>query len=424
VESLTIVESDTGHPLLDLLGLKVGIAHAAPAQSSTKEEWAQEARKLELQGKEEQARAIRDIFLQAKPAPWTPWGRQLIEDLAPRALDPGNPSAKQKQVLLDYALWHGQQAWVEQLARANFPPARSLAPEGDFGWIGESAMLGVQLPDWKRQQDLSLRTVTALRQRHLQTYGAKNFKDILRLCDAHGVDHLTPVGGTPLMLAARAGNAALVDALLKKGAHPNNEDEFGHSAWQQAVNRAIDDPVFAKSALAQLFERIAPAGIDVQVDDRLVRVEHYQGEYWVLTLMLAGLKTQWSHCAARAQPAWKYGQGFFAEQLHQALESLPVHLWKDIRRKRSYVNQVLARAEVDSSYKPARKLWARTRNGHYLPNPGMQLRHGDGWRPVYDALALDWVDRGSSNESPYRTRPAAAVERLVDRLTGVAEEFF
>jgi hypothetical protein len=325
---------------------------------------------------------------------------------------------------LDYALWHGQQAWVEQLARANFQTARSLAPEGDFGWIGDSAMLRVQLPDRKRQRELSLRAVAALRQRHLQAYAAKNFKDILRLCDAHGVEHLTPVGGTPLMLAARAGNTALVQALLDKGADPTAEDEFGHTAWQHAVNRSIDEPAFAKAALALLFERIAPAGIDVQVDGRLVRVEHHQGEYWVLMLMLAGLKTQWSHCAARPHPAWKYGQGFFAEQLHQALEALPVHLWKDIRRKRSYVNQVLARAEVDSSYKPARKLWARTRNGYYLPNPAMLLRQRDEWRPVYDALELDWVDRGSGNESTYGARPAAAVARLNDRLAGVADECF
>ena len=424
VESLTIVESDPGHPLLGLLGLRLGEAHAAPAQASTKEEWAQEARKLELQGKEEQARAIRDTFLQAKPVPWIPWSRQLIEDLAPKALDRTNPSAKQKQVLLDYALWHGQQAWVEHLARANFQTARSLAPQGNFGWIGESAMLGVQLPDWKKQRELSLRAVAALRQRHLQAYAAKNFKDILRLCDAHGVDHLTPVGGTPLMLAARAGNAALAQTLLDKGADPTAEDEFGHTAWQHAVNRSIDEPAFAKAALALLFERIAPAGIDVQVDGRLVRVEHHQGEYWVLMLMLAGLKTQWSHCTARPHPAWKYGQGFFAEQLHQVLEALPVHLWKDIRRKRSYVNQVLARAEVDSSYKPARKLWARTRNGYYLPNPAILLRQRDGWRPVYDALELDWVDRGSGSEGTYRTRPAAAVARLNDRLAGVADEYF
>ena len=280
VESLTIVESDPGHPLLSLLGLKLGEARAAPAQASTKEEWAQEARKLELQGKEEQARAIRDTFLQARPVPWTPWSRRLIEELAPKALDRSNPSAKQKQVLMDYALWHGQQAWVEQLARANFQAARSLAPDGQFGWISESAMLGVQLPDWRRQQELSLRAVAALRQRHLQAYAAKNFKDILRLCDVHGVDHLTPAGGTPLMLAARAGNAALVEALLDRGADPTAQDEFGHTAWQQAVNRSIDEPAFAKSALALLFERIAPAGIDVQIEDRLVRVEHHQGEYW------------------------------------------------------------------------------------------------------------------------------------------------
>ena len=79
---------------------------------------------------------------------------------------------------------------------------------------------------------------------------------------------------------------------------------------------------------------------------------------------------------------------------------------KDIRRKRSCVNQMLARAEIDSSYKPARKLWARMRNGHDLSNPGMQLRRSGGWRPVYDALALDWIDRGSGTESgrPHRWR--------------------
>jgi hypothetical protein len=424
VQTLTIVESDTGHPLLELLGLRVGHSQLAATVASTKEEWAQEARKLELQGKDEQAAAIRETFLQGKPVPWTPWSRDLIEALVPKALDRANPSAKQKQTLLDYALWHGQQAWVERLALAGFPPARSLAPEGDFGWIGDSIALHVQLPAWDRQQQLSLRAVSAIRQRHLQAYAAKNFKDILRLCDAHGVDHLTPLGGTPLMMAARAGNAALVDALIDRGADPASEDEFGQTAWQQAVSRAIDDPEFASAALSSLFERIAPAAIDVQIDGRLVRLEHHQGEYWVLTLMLAGFKTQWSHCTERAQPAWKYGQGYFAEQLHQVLEGLPVHLWKEIRRKRNYLNQVLARAEVDSAYRPARKLWARTRNGHYLPNPGMLLRKGEEWRPVYEAIELDWIDQGTGTDRAYTTRPALMVTRLKNRLAGIAEELF
>jgi hypothetical protein len=94
--------------------------------------------------------------------------------------------------------------------------------------------------------------------------------------------------------------------------------------------------------------------------------------------MLAGFKTQWSHCTKRSHPVWKYGQGYFAEQLHQVLEGLPVHLWKEIRRKRSYLNQVLARAEVDSRYRPARRLWARTRNGHYPAQPGDAAAQGRG----------------------------------------------
>jgi hypothetical protein len=417
VQSLTLIESDCGHPIFGLLGLSAGEARTGATQTSTKEEWAQEARKLELQGKEEQARAIRETFLQGKPVPWTPWSRALIEDIVPKALDRTNPSAKLKQALMDYALWHGQQGWIEQLAQAHFQPARSLAPEGDFGWIGDAAILGVRLEDQERQQQLALRAVAVLRQRHLQPYAGRNFKDVLRQCDVHTVDHLTPVGATPLMLAARAGNVALIDALLERGANPGAEDDFGQTPWLQALNRAIEEPAFANVHLAAVFDRLAPAAIDVQVDGRLVRIERHQGEYWVLTLMLSGLKTQWSTCTARSQPLWKFAEGYFAEQLHQVLACLPAHLWKDQRRKRSYLNQVLARAEIDSSYRPARKLWGRTRNGHYLPNPDLQLRRGEGWQPVYGALKLDWVDRGTGTDEMFSVRPRAAVARVRERAT-------
>jgi len=412
VQSLTLVEADTGHPLLGLLGLQAGEARAASTPVSTKEEWAQEARRLELQGKDEQAQAIRETFLQARPVPWTPWGRKFIEDLAPRALDPANPSSKLRQTLFDYALWHGQQRWVERLAATPFGPARGLV--GDFGFHSAGCTLprGIDAPEWDRQDAHTRRSVAAARQRHLQAYAARNFKDILRACDVHGVDHLTPVGATPLMLAARAANAPLVQALLARGADPDLRDEFGHTAWLQAVSRAMEEPTFAKTGLPALFDLLAPAVLDVQTDARLVRIERHQGEYWVLTLMLAGLKTQWSGCVLRTFEPWKYGEGFFADQLHELLAGLPPHLWSDKRRKRSYVNQVLARGEIDSPYRPARKLFARARHGHYLPNRAMLLRHGEGWQPVYEALGLDWLDAGSGSEAPYRSSPAACVARL------------
>ena len=409
VETLTLVEQDSGHPLLNLLGLRLGEAAPQPVATSSQDEWAQEARKLELQGKAEQAQAIRDTFLQHKPVPWTPWSRALVEELAPKSLDPRNPSSKPRQTLFDYAIWHGQHEWVAALGEANFPAARALMERGELLGAGTLLPSRYGFEDRTGKEELMRRTVAAARRRHLQPYVGKSFKDLLRLADLHGPDHATTVGATPLMLAAQAGNTALVEALLAKGADPARRDEFGHTAWDHAVGRAMQEAGFARTGLPAVFELLAPAALDVQTSGRLVRLERHQGEYWVLTLMLAGLKTQWSQCVTRRLDLYKYPTGFFADQLNDVLSELPPWLWADKRRKRTYVNQVLARAEVHSAYQPARQLWVRTRNGHYFPNPQMQLRVGEGWQPVYELLALDWVDRGCGREIDHRPRPLESI---------------
>ena len=412
VQTLTLVESDTTHPLLALLGLEAGEASLPTARSSTREEWALEARKLELQGKGEQAQAVRDTFLQHKPVPWTPWTRPHMEELAHKALDPKNPSSKPRQSLFDYALWHGQHEWIAALGTVSFGPAKALISDGEFWGAGS---LPIPAQPWShvdKYEELTRRAVASLHQRHLLPWQARNFKDLLRQVDVHGPDHATVVGATPLMLAATAGNAALVQALLDKGANPSLRDEFGHTAWDMALSRAMTESGFAATGLAAVFDLLAPAALDVQTDGRLVRLERQQGEYWVLMLMLAGLKTQWSSCVQRKQPPWKFREGFFAEQLHDVLSQLPLWFWPEARRKRSYVNHVLARAERDSSYRPARRLWARARNGYYAPNPAMLLRVGDAWVPVFDVLALDWVDRGCGRDNRFDWRPKALIQRL------------
>lgn len=414
VQSLTIVEADTSHPIFGLLGLQAGEARTAATQASTKEEWAQEARKLELQGKDEQARAIRETFLQGKPVPWTPWSRALIEELLPKALDPKNPSSKPRLTVFDYALWHGQHEWVTLLGKSNFATARQLLDDDEFWGAGTVKPSSYKFPDdrWGRLEALTRKTVAAMRQRHLQPWEAKKFKDLLQQAGVYGPDHATPVGATPLMLAAMAGNAPLVQALLDKGADPQRRDDFGHTAWDCALGRALQEPGFAGTGLAAVFPLLAPAALDVQTDGRLVRLERRQGEYWVLMLMLAALKTQWSRCVTRQVEPHKYPRGVFAEQLHDVLAQLPAWLWPDKRRKRSYVNQVLARAEVCSTYQPARKLWVRASNGHYLPNPALQLRTADAWTPVYTVMALDWVDRGCGDGELYRPKPLELVAGL------------
>ncbi len=227
------------------------------------------------------------------------------------------------------------------------------------------------------------------------------FGEALQDCDLYGVDHKAYCGATPLMLAARAGNAALIDTLLARGADPEMVDDYGHTAWMGALNRAIDDEAFARAHLAALFERLGPETLDVHTDGRLVRLERAQGEFWPLGLMLAGLKTHCGGLTVRPLGPYRYTRGFFADGLMQTLDRLPEHLWPNARRRKEYLNAVLARAEVDSGYRPARKLWKRSSVGYYMPAPDMRLRRrtadGEAWVPIDEALALAAVDVGGSH---------------------------
>jgi hypothetical protein len=140
----------------------------------------------------------------------------------------------------------------------------------------------------------------------------------------------------------------------------------------------------------------------------LVRLERHQAEFWVFQAMQMACKTLMSRLTARQLDPWKHSKGIYAELLESWLSVLPPHLWSDTRRKRTYLNGVLARAEVSSAYQPSRQLWVRASNGHYFPNPDMRVRaphtaggtEGVQWQAMGRAFRLDWLQQGS-HMAPY-----------------------
>ncbi len=51
----------------------------------------------------------------------------------------------------------------------------------------------------------------------------------------------------------------------------------------------------------------------------------------------------------------------------------------------------------------------------------MRLRVDDGWRPVYELLALDWIDEGCVVGDRCTARPAEAIARIREIVAGRAE---
>ncbi len=393
VENLYLLESDTTHPLLQLLTLQTAEATTlAQAQTSSLQEWAQEARRLELQGKQEQADAIRQNVLKTQKPGWPVWDEAALQELLPKALQPGQISNKPRQALLDYALWHGQAWWIHQLAQSNrFEPAQqlSLAIQVIAGHRNEPMHSHERYDNYLQRVKQQRTNATALlakkiqlvAERQRQPYAGRAFKEVLRHCDQYGVDHRTYFNTTPLMMAAQCGNVPLVEELLARGADPLVRDHYGHSAWDHALARTLDDPDHLNAHLEALFVLLSPPSLDVQAGGRLVRLERHQGEYWLLSVMLASYKTMFSEAVPDARVS-RNVEGFCADYLMRGMERLPDSVLSPQRKKRTFFNAVLARAEINSNYQPSRQLWMRVKNGYYMFNQDLKLRASS---------SADWV---------------------------------
>lgn len=378
IENLYLIESDTRHPLLGLLELAdAGAVELATAKSSL-DEWQKEARKLELQGKQEQAEAIRRDILRQSPVPWPVTDEARLRELLSKTFVEHAPGAKHKQLLYEYATCHDEPelAWHLQY-EAGHAPAQAYSQQR--GTLGRKTWVG---------------------------YFQRNFKDILRQCDSHGVDHRLPMNQTPLMAAAAAGNVALIDALRERGASLEATDHYGWNALHWALREAFRDPAYARGPFAAVFERVAPSNIDLNTCERLVRIDRHHSEYLLFQSLWTLFRGRFSMPSRRGEAA------FETHTILEAWQHLPAAVLAPERKRRQYVSGLLSRNEVKRDYAYNRQLFVRLALGCYQFNPKLALRRrGSGeqheaWVPLYAALNLPLVAEFA------RLDALGAIERL------------
>ncbi len=336
-----LIESDIDHPLLRLLDVQRGAGELKiEAEASSRDDWQKEARKLELQGKQEQADAIRQGILRETPVPWPVFDEARARETLIKVFRDPVPGGKAKQQLYEYAACYDEPVlvdWLAGKARVDVAPMPKQPP-------------------------------TALGRKHFAAYFSPRFKDILQLCDRHGVEHRTPMNQTPLIAAAAAGNVALVEALLARGANPELTDHLGRNALHWAMLEAFRDPTFARGPFAAIYELIAPAAVDVMSGERLVRIDRHLSEYFLFQTLWALFKSRF------AAFAWRERGGFETAAILEAWRHLPPNVVRPERNKRQHLSHLLSRNEVDRDYAYNRRLFVRVDHGWYQFNPALAVR--------------------------------------------------
>jgi hypothetical protein len=380
VQRIYLIESDHGHPLLRMLGL-LNARDQIPVEvkQSSREEWQAEARKLELQGRQDQADEIRRDILKTQSVPWDLYTPERVMALIDSARDKEQISQKPKKALFEYALFYDEPRLIELLSVCGFDKAKQIffLKEGKrfFNW-----------PLYNQQR-------ANFTIHYMQRYTGTFFKEILRQCELYGINHRTVFNKTSLMLAAASGNTALIRELLAAGADTELTDNYGLTAWQGALRRAVQDKKYASELFPRVSELLAPSSVSLKADDRLIKIDSSQGEFLLFHIFIATL-----HHRINYQ---KYDQvPLTAVILEGIAASLPDNVIQDYRRKRAYISALLSKNEIDSTNPYCKKLFRRKRTGHYILNPKLAIRLKEEWIDIYRHANTDLMSGIGSESGP------------------------
>lgn len=380
VKNLYFIEQDQRHELLELLGLKdTNEPISLDSSESSLEDWQREARKLELQGKAEQAAEIRRDILKTEPVPWEILDKDALKSICPRAYDPKSYDKKAQRMLFAYGHVYHDDSVMQPLVNAKFGLAKEPKKADEF--------------------------VTRRFMNEFSLGQQKILKDNLR---RYGIDYLNPLGQTPLMTAVRQGKIELATKLVQDGSDLEIRDLWGARAFEVCIKSALSDPRYAKEKLAPLYELLSPGTITIQSRGRLIKLQAQQMEYFLLTTMLLAYKDLIRSKANFDLPA------FQSADLMEILSPFEESVLPARRKKRAYLSHILAKNEVHRSGPYNRELFLRVghRKGYYLFNPALKLAYGDDWVGVYDALHIDLITLTTKNQ-----RVKAYCEQITELAT-------
>lgn len=326
-DKLYLLEANEKHDLLKLLDIvesrqKLEIE----TEQSSEEEWLDEARRLEKQGKFEQARAIRDRLQGVQYL-----SPEQAEALIQAVFSAEKPAQQQRRPLFDYARSRHRFELIARLRdEARFGPAKTFMQE-----YGQA------------------------RKNYLNQCRNGNLKKVQEYIRKFGIDFRSEEEEmTGLMMAVRFDKEILIDYFLAQEADRSALDAQGRNVLQLLIMSFGLEEV-KEHRFGQLYPLFETPWIKVRTGEQMQKISNRSMEYFLLNYILAVRDTIIDPNDPPAR------QGIRIAEFIEDIARMPATVLPEYRRQRQYVNSILAKNEVDSNNPYNRQLFERKSRGCY-----------------------------------------------------------
>jgi hypothetical protein len=381
IENLYIIESNKKHKILELLGLVEQQKNVAiEVKQSTEEEWKKEAQRLKKQGKLEQSEAIEQELNKNRPTKIILTEEEL-KALKKEAFDIERFNKKAKDRLFAYAKQDIDRVLLRELGAFKYKKADKFLfeVERDFRQFHNYCKEG------KVQQ-------------------IKKYTD-----KYNSISYANEEGLNGLMIGAMSGNESTMDYFLDEGIDKNLKNSKGLSAFELSIfhfaelidvwykrynkyekfdtltmsaekkkTKLIEELNEFENTLSKSYNKLQYPYIKYKIGKKMMKIYPHTMEYFLVTYLIALKDKINAYIVEHYEKYRKRLEGSKDDCLRMDdfltyISYMPSSVLPEYRRRRQYVNSILAKNEVDSNNYYNKKLFVRRNRGCYDLNPELEI---------------------------------------------------
>ena len=377
IENLYIIEAHKKHKILELLGLVEQQKNVKiEVKQSTQEEWRKEAEKLRKQGKLEQSEAI-EQELNKNQKSRIVLNEDELKSLKKEALNKNIFNKKAKDRLFEYAKQEMDRYLLQEL--------------GEFKYRKADKFLAQMDRDFNKFYSFCQQGKIKDIERYIQKYNS--------------ILYSNEEGLNGLMIGAMSGNISTIDYFLNRGVNKNIRNNRGLGAFELSFlhytdkfdnwldkytrydkfdnltisaekkkQQLVEEINIFQNNLSKSYEKLKYPHIKCQIDRKMVKIYPHTMEYFLIIYFIALKNKINADIKKRYKRLGRMFDGSDDDCLNmndfmRYITNMPSSILPDYRRKRQYVNSILAKNEIDSNNPYNKKLFIRRVRGCYDLNP-------------------------------------------------------